>query len=400
MYRSPIRQPDLRVGLVMGLLLGLSILLLSACESQGSAKGGAGQENNKSESGGSASTNGQIVFRRYLDPDQTKAALFEMNPDGSHISQIAHPPKEWQDDVPEWSPDGTKVTFIRQRLDGAMSRIAVLNLQTGDVREVTHCGPDQGWNKEHPPPSYHFCVADSDPAFSPDGHAIAFRRIIGPDKECCGFAGIWIVGLDGSDPHQVTNVDPKLPAEFADGGPAFSPDGKMLVFDREQRKKAPKLVKLGVEEAYYHAVFVQSLDSSGEPEDAQQITPWKMNCQDHPEFSPDGKLVLFRCPPRGHDPEAGGPSNLYWVHPDGTGLHQLTRSPNDEQYYLGSSFSPTFSEGEGWITAGRKPRYGDDDNADVFRLLIKDGDVVRSENLTKSALWDSGPVWGTHPPVD
>jgi Tol biopolymer transport system component len=278
-----------------------------------------------------------------------------------------------------------------------MSRIMVLNLQTGDVREVTHCGPDQGWTKEHPAPPGR-CVSDFDPAFSPDGHSIAFSRIIGPEKECCGFAGIFIVGLDGSNPHQVTNVDPKLPAAYADHGPAFSPDGKMLVFDREQRKKVPKLVQLGVEEPYYHAVFVQSLDSSGSPEDAHQITPWNLNCQDYPEFSPDGKLVLFRCPPKGHDPGEGGPSNIYWVHPDGTGLHQLTHEDADKQY-LSQSFSPSFSDGEGWITAARTGGYGDEGNADVFRLLIKDGEVARSENLTKSALWDSGPVWGTHPPV-
>jgi hypothetical protein len=47
---------------------------------------------NESASGGST-RNGQIVFRRYFDPDQTKSALFTMNPDGSHIRQITHPPK-------------------------------------------------------------------------------------------------------------------------------------------------------------------------------------------------------------------------------------------------------------------------------------------------------------------
>src|SRR5215212_10689791 len=309
--------------LATGVLVALVALTLSACGSQGSAKGGAGGGHNKSESGGTASTNGQIAFRRYFDPDHTRGALFTMNPDGSHVSQITHPPKGWRDDVPEWSPDGTKVTFYRQRIDEMMSRIMVFNTKTGDVREVTHCGPDQGWTKEHPPPSSgHYCVADFDPAFSPDGDSLAFRRILGPEEASSIVEGIWIVGLDGSNPHQVTNIDRTLPEAFSDYGPAFSPDGKKLVFDREQRKKAPKLVKLGVEEPYYHAVFVQSLHSSGEPEDAHRITPWKMNCQDHPEFSPDGELVLFRCPPRGNDPSSGGPSNLYWVHPDGTGLHQ------------------------------------------------------------------------------
>ena len=60
-------------------------LALSAC---------GGQENKKGESGGgSAATNGQIAFRRFFDPDQSKGAIFTVNPDGSHESQITHPPK-------------------------------------------------------------------------------------------------------------------------------------------------------------------------------------------------------------------------------------------------------------------------------------------------------------------
>jgi Tol biopolymer transport system component len=352
---------------------------------------------NESASGG-ATRNGQIVFRRYFDPDQTKGAIFTMNPDGSHIRQITHPPKGWRDDAPTWSPDGKHVAFYRQRIDERMSRIMVFNTKTGDVREVTHCGPDQGWTKEHPPPSSgHYCVADFDPSWAPDGNSISFRRILGPDRPCCRIEGIWIIGLDGSNPHQVTNVDPKLPEEFSDFGPAFSPDGKTLVIDRQQTKKAPKLVKLGEEEPYYHAVFVQSLHSSGSPEDAHRITPWKLNCQDHPEYSPDGKLILFRCLPKGEQ----GPSNLYWVHPDGTGLHQLTQAAAQKQtyWYGGSSFSPSFSEGEGWIAVGRAPGYGKKGNADVFRVRIEEGELVRKVNLTKSTIWDSNPNWGTHPPV-
>ena len=57
------------------------------------AGGGDDDEDNDNESAnGGATRNGQIVFRRYFDPDQTKGALFVMNPDGSHIRQITHPP--------------------------------------------------------------------------------------------------------------------------------------------------------------------------------------------------------------------------------------------------------------------------------------------------------------------
>ena len=340
------------------------------------------EDNDNESANGDATRNGQIVFRRWFDPDQTKSALFVMNPDGSHIRQITHPPKGWRDDAPTWSPDGKHVAFYRQRIDESMSRIMVLNLQTGGVREVTHCGPNQGQPKQGPPGR---CESDFEPAFSPDGHSISFRRILGPDRDCCRIEGIWIIGLNGNNPHQVTNVDPKLPEAFSDWGSAFSPDGKRLVFDRARVADE------------HHAVFVQPIDSSGSPEDARRITPWKLNCQDRPEYSPEGKLVLFRCLPKGEQ----GPSNLYWVHPDGTGLHQLTQGAAGKRtyWYGGSSFSPSFSEGEGRIAVGRAPGYGKKGNADVFRVRIEDGEVVRSVNLTKSTIWDSNPSWGTHPPV-
>ena len=340
--------------------------------------GGAGDdEDNDNESGGST-RNGQIVFRRWFDPDQTKSALFAMNPDGSHVRQITHPPKGWRDDAPVWSPDGKRIAFHRQKIDESTSRIMLLNPETGSTRQVTHSVPQGKQCTSR-------CLGGLDPAFSPDGDSLSFHRLIRPDKPCCAIEGIWIIGTDGSDPHQVTNVDPKLPAVFADWGSAFSPDGEMLVFDR-LRKADDR-----------HAIFVQPIDSSGSPQDAHRITPWKMNCQDHPEFSPDGKLVLFRCLPKGEN----GPSNLYWVHPDGTGLHQLTHAAAGKRsyWYGGSSFSPSFHEGEGWIAVGRAPGYGKKGNADVFRVRIEDDKVVRTVNLTKSTTWDSNPSWGIHPPV-
>jgi hypothetical protein len=44
MYHSLIGKPSIRVVLVMGLLIGLSVLSLAACGGENSAMGGAGQE--------------------------------------------------------------------------------------------------------------------------------------------------------------------------------------------------------------------------------------------------------------------------------------------------------------------------------------------------------------------
>src|SRR5829696_5840271 len=271
------------------------------------AGGGDDDEDNDNESAnGGPTRNGQIVFRRYFDPDQTKGALFTTNPDGSHVSQITHPPKGWFDNLPAWSPDGKRIAFQREPIDFGTSRLMVVNADTGHTRTIVPCGER--------------CVYASHPYFSPDGRSIVYARTVGPfvpkgqprkTPVWKLYSAIFIVGLDGNNSHQVTTTPKRhkglLATETSD--PAFSPNGKMLTFVRTLSQK----------ENDRFAVFVQPI---GSPEDAQRITPWKLNCQDRPEFSPDGKLVLFRCLPKGEE----GPSNLYWVHPDGTGLHELTQA--------------------------------------------------------------------------
>ena len=321
-----------------------------------------------------ASSNGQIVFRRYFDADQTQGALFVVDPDGSDVHQITYPPDGWKDNVPAWSPDGTTVVFERFTSDESTSRVMVIEPDSGITRTVVPCTGER-------------CVVATDPYFSPDGRSIAYARTISPPAaqgapEWKLYSAIFIVGLDGSAARQVTSTPLRrkgtLATETSD--PTFSPGGKLLAFIRTRYSPEEN-----------SAVFVQPI---GSPDAARRVTPWEMNCQDRPTFAPDGTLLLFRCMPRGEE----GPSNLFLVHPDGTGMHQLTRASADKQY-LGSGFSPGFHDGHGWITAGRTGGFGEDGNADVFSILTRNGRVVRKVNLTKSQEWDSGPGWGKHPSV-
>src|SRR5215208_1677575 len=108
----------LRALLAIGVLAALVVLVLNAC-------GGGAQENKKkSTSGGTADTNGQIVFRRWFDPDHTEGALLAMNPDGSHIRQI------------------TPSQGLARRQSGVVSRWAEGRLPSTEnerVHEPDHC---------------------------------------------------------------------------------------------------------------------------------------------------------------------------------------------------------------------------------------------------------------------
>ena len=340
--------------------------------SAGDGDDGRGSRESKSSA---SPENGQIVFRRYFDAEQSKGALFVTNPDGGHVRQITHPPKGWRDNVPAWSPDGTRLIFERFKSDESTSRVMVVNPDTGRTRAVVPCTSDR-------------CVYASEPFFTPDGRSLAYARTVAPPDtpnppEWTHYSAIFVVGLHGSGPHQVTSTPERhkgQPPSFDTSDPSVSPDSELIAFIRTRYSPDENT-----------AVFVQPIDS---PAEARQITPWGSNCQDRPTFSPDGTLLLFRCQPKGEE----GPSNLYWANPDGTGLHKITHAPADKQY-LGSSFSPSFHDGQGWIAVGRTGGVGEDDNADAFRVRIEDGSVVRKVNLTRSEEWDSAPAWGTHRPV-
>ena len=124
MYRPVMWNAFLRVRLMTVPILALA-LVLAAC---------GGQDTQESANKGSeGEVDGQIAFRTWLDPDQTEGALFTMNPDGSHIRQITHPPNGWRDDDPVWSPNGESIVFYREKIDESTSWLTAVNPDTGDT---------------------------------------------------------------------------------------------------------------------------------------------------------------------------------------------------------------------------------------------------------------------------
>lgn len=302
--------------------------------------------------------NGRIAFRRFLDEDRTTGAIFTTRPDGKGERQITFPAAGFVDRDPDYSPDGRKIVFHRQ---GELSdEIWVVDADGSHLKRLTHpdpgCLPDRG-------------TCDREPAWSPDGRLIAFSRDTGDIAADEENKGIWVMNADGTHGRQLTQLD--LPGQGFDRAPQFSPDGRRLVFQRDNVRDA--------EPVDGSALVVLDLKTRVE----HRITPYALDAGDTPDWSPDGQRILF------HDNESGAPdvsANLYTVRPDGTGLHQLTFENGGTVNYLGSSYSP---DGR-YITAGRRPETGGT-NADVL-VMRSDGTHIR--HVTRTVLYDSYPDWG------
>jgi TolB protein len=146
----------------------------------------------------------------------------------------------------------------------------------------------------------------------------------------------------------------------------LSPDGKRLLFVRDNRGALkPKDGK---------AIYVATNRGTA----PRRVTPWNLGGGDNPDWSPDGKWILFRS-----NEELVAQPQIFVIHPDGTGLRQLTHFKRGT-IVTSSSFSPDGT----WIVYGSTGSAG---QADIF-VMRADGTGSRAVTRTKD--WESAPDWG------
>jgi TolB protein len=297
--------------------------------------------------------NGDIAFRRYLGPDRTKGTIFMAAPDGTGERQLAQPPARASDDYPDVAADGSFIAF--QRCGRTCGIYSVRPDGTGLARV------DRGCTGRRTPPK---CSDNSYPAVSPDGRQIAFVRAFGKIRnDQIAHVGIYRMRIDGSHVRRVTLPRTRT-AE--DGDPQWSPDGKRIVFVRHNFTKKP---------TGGQAVYVVNADGTG----VRRITRFKLRAGDGPDWSPDGSQILFRSP----ESEDFLNSDIWTIHPDGTGLRQVTHAGPTTRVYS-ASFSPDGTA----ITVGMT---GIDDQADVYTIGV---DGTGLTPVTRTTTWDSAPDWG------
>ncbi|MER6138053.1 amidohydrolase family protein [Streptomyces sp. NPDC001815] len=153
--------------------------------------------------------------------------IWTMRPDGSDLRRRTDGP--FDDRGPAWSPDGTRIAFASERggdpVTGSPYRVHVLDLRTGDIRRVTGLPGQAG-------PLQEGAWEDFDPTWSPDGTRILFVRAKGvTTANGAGLDArtVAAVPADGAGPVAVEHTDTTGAQVLT---PALAPDGRRLAYLR------------------------------------------------------------------------------------------------------------------------------------------------------------------------
>lgn len=236
-------------------------------------------ENGFSNERPSASADGQhVVFQSFRDEGWN---IFSINADGSNPTDLTNTKGPVINFEPGWSPDGSKVAFMRQGLTAGEQDIWVMNANGSGQVDLTES----------------LALLSTAPEFSPDGSKIVFIGA-GPTP-CCSTEynnDIWVMNANGSGAEQLTKTD----SPTQNIAPAWSPDGTQIAYSTNE---SPGGADNGIHVMDANGANQHRLLPGGSPVLTGNLS-----------WSPDGTKIVY---------EGGGGGYLSIMNSDGTGSTPL-----------------------------------------------------------------------------
>ncbi|MGQ0541687.1 MAG: beta-sandwich domain-containing protein [Blastocatellia bacterium] len=223
----------------------------------------------------------EIVF--HGGPNYFESQIYSIRADGSGQINLTNDPSV-PHFSPSWSPDGTKILYVRNY------SMCVMNADgTNKIQLAT---PPQG-SHEHP-------------VWSPDGSQIAYEV-----TDHFTSSLIYVMNADGNNQRQLTFVG------YSDGVD-WSPDGNKIVFSRLDFSG--------------QNIYVMNADGTG-----QTAIPQHCVSNVYPNWSPDGSKIAFSC----YNDLAFAPAVICTMNANGSNAACITYEKGRDDFY--PSWSPDSS---------------------------------------------------------
>ena len=262
---------------------------------------------------------GRIVFTCTVEKYNQ---LCLMNADGSGWKRLTE--RIANDYYPAFSPDGTRIVYVSNQT--GLFEIYLRYPALSDEQQIS-----DGFGNL------------SAPDISPDGKSVIYAA-----KFAGGDSSIWVMNIDGSQSHPLTD------SKWNEVDPSWSPDGAQIAFAASR--------------GGYVEIFTMNADGS----DIRQVTNGVQGIGGRSSWSPDGRWLAFYAGPRGD-------RDIYLVEvASGTTL-RLT--------YGGNNTAPCFSPDGSWLVFSSS-RDGDHE---LYEMRVDGSQVTQ---ITDNDYDDWQPSWG------
>lgn len=238
-------------------------------------------------------TNGDIAFNRLT---HAQFDIWTVDADSTSTVRLTRTDRK-NEDMPDWSADGTKIAYARCGL-GELSNCDIWVMDddgSNQTRLTTTPDAQETW-----------------PAWSPDGTKIAYTSNLDDP-----FQDVYVMDADGSNQTRLTTMS------GFDAFPEWSPDGTLIAFTSNR--------------SALDDIFVMDPDGSNQT----RVTRGP-KIDERPDWLPDGTTIVF----------SRNGNDLWTVAPDGTALTQITFTENR------SEFAPAYSPDGTKITFNRVTNAG------------------------------------------